>query len=179
MTWTTPITFLPQRNVSAADLNTYFGDNLNALASPPYAYLSHSGSGVTMTTLGTYYAVTWDTEIANVGAMHSTSTNPTQIVASLAGTYHVEATIALNNQAAATYFQVGLFVNGSVMPQSAPSIYVPTAPAASYGVTLSRYVPLAASDYVEIKVKSGTNGLVSTSASGGNRPIVQMRWVGP
>ena len=178
MTWTTPITFLPQRNVTAADLNTYFGDNLNALASPPYAYLT-ANSGTTMPTAGTWYSVSWDTEIANVGAMHSTTTNPTQIVASLAGTYHVEATIALNNQAAATYFQVVIFVNGTQSSQSPPSLYIPTTPAANYGVTLARYVPLAANDYVEIKVRSGTNALTTVSATGGNRPIVQMRWVGP
>jgi len=178
MTWTTPRVWAVGETVTAANFNTYVSNNLTEIVSPPYAYLS-STLTTTLTTAGTYYAQSWDTQIANVGSMHSTSTNPTRITASQAGTYHIDATIAMAQQAAVTYFQMALFVNGAQMAQSAPAIYIPTTPTANYGLTLARYVPLAATDYVEIKLRCGTNALVTVSASGGNRPICQMRWVGP
>jgi len=178
MTWTTPRVWAPAETVTAANLNMYVSNNLTEITSPPYAYLS-SNTATTMTTAGTWYSQTWDTQIANVGSMHSTGTNPTRITASQAGTYHIDAVIAMAQQAAVTYFQMAVFVNGSQAAQSPAGMYIPTTPSANYGLTLARYVALAASDYVEIKTRTGTNGYVTISASGGNRPLVQMRWVGP
>jgi hypothetical protein len=178
MTWTTPRVWAVGETVTAANFNTYVSNNLTEITSPPYAYLM-SNTATTMTTASTWYAQTWDTEIANVGSMHSTGTNPTRITASQAGTYHIDATIAIAQQAAVAYFQMTIFVNGVQSSQSPAALYVPTTPSANYGLTLARYVPLAASDYVEIKVRTGSTGYLTVSASGGNRPICQMRWVGP
>ena len=178
MTWTTPRVWAPAETVTAANLNIYVSNNLTEITSPPYAYLS-SNTATTMTTAGTYYAQTWDTQIANVGSMHSTGTDPTRITVSQAGTYHIEATIAMAQQALVTYFQMAIFVNGVQGSQSPAGMYIPTTPSANYGLTIARYVALAASDYVEIKTRTGQSGYLTVSAAAGNRPICQMRWVGP
>jgi hypothetical protein len=71
MTWTTPRVWAVGETVTAANMNTYISNNLTEITSPPYAYLS-STLTTTLTTALTYYAQSWDTQIANVGSMHST-----------------------------------------------------------------------------------------------------------
>ena len=181
MPWTSPRTWTPRTKVTAAILNSELSGNLNQIASPPYCNL-YATAATTMTTAGTTYAVAFDGEAADVGDLHSTTTNTSRITIGTAGLYEVHGGAGIAAQAAATRFAVIFLVDGSAVRQTYSAIYVPpntpTAIAGHYGVRGSMYMRFTVGQFLELGVQCGTNGVATATASSA-QSWLQARWLGP
>ena len=180
MPWTSPRTWTPRTKVTASILNSELSGNLNQIASPPYCNL-YATTATTMTTAGTTYAVAFDGEVADVGDLHSTSTNTSRITIGTAGLYEVHGGAGIAAQAAATRFAVIFLVDGSAVRQSYSAIYVPATGSpltGHYGVRGSMYIRFTVGQYLELGVQCGTGG-VATATGSSAQSWLQARWLGP
>jgi len=108
-------------------------------------------------------AVTFDTEVFDTDAFHSTATNTSRITipAGLAGKYQVNAIFTWqgNNTGFRT---LGLYKNGAIY-QWAPQVLGSTVMNAG-GVTFSTILTLAVTDYIEIFAYQSSGGALSLNA---------------
>jgi hypothetical protein len=113
MPWTTPKTWAAGEVLTAANLNLYLRDNTEMMgASRPAARVFQS-TGTTLTS-GVGANLLFDSEVFDVGALHSTSLNTDRMTISIAGLYLFQATVSfppnatgyrratINNQAGGT-----------------------------------------------------------------------------
>jgi hypothetical protein len=175
MAWTPP----PSMTAGTLVTETYWNTNVQAnllylysqITAPPYCSLKGT-TAQTLTTGTTYYSLLFDTEIDDASNMH-VSGNTAAIVVPSAGVYMVNggwsASVTTGN-----VIRIAYAVNGT----SADDTYVQIPSTGGFfGVTLSRYVRLAAGDSVTLQALSTQAGLpVAVSAQA--RPYFQVRWVG-
>lgn len=97
-------------------------------------------------------------EVSDPSSLHDLSTNNTRITIAVAGKYMIGGEASFAASTAGTQRYVRITVNGS-------SIFRQSVPVAPASVTLTMNVgglyPLAASDYVEIKVYQDTGGNIN------------------
>ena len=173
MAWTSPRTWAVGETVTAALMNLHLRDNLNAIASPPYCSLRGT-TAQTLTTAGTYYALTFDTEVEDVSGMHVAG-NTAAIVVPIAGVYMVNAgwtgSIVANN-----YVRMGLAVGGSLVPDT--YVTIGEGLAGVYTPTISRFIRCSASDSLTVLALSSQAAL-AVQVTSTLQPYFQVRWVGP
>lgn len=103
----------------------------------------------------TVTAITWDTELYDTDAMHSTSSNTARLTAPVAGKYHISGTAQF--AANATGFRAAwLRINGSTLID-ADQDGAPVASADCF-LHVSRDWLFAAADYVELVVEQSSGG---------------------
>ena len=178
MPWTTPPTYAAGGRNRAVDMNTYVGNNLSYLASPPFCDVYSTAAFTMSATPGTATAVTFDTEIADsTGAMHSTTVNTSRITVPVDGLYAVEAGASIIAQATATYFRGYIGLNGSATLGTYAFNWVPIS--STYNsISQSRFIRATANQYFEFFVLCGIAS-VALENSSGRRPYLQVRWMGP
>lgn len=181
MAWTTPRSWQVGDVVTAAWMNTYVSDDLNALAAGPYCDLYATAPGSTSSSVNVFTAIPFDTEVADTDTMHDTSTNTSRITATTGGLYLVSGGAGIVQQAAAVMrFAIAFYINGAVIPSTYQATYVPALSGTGihFGLTMSRYLRLTAGQYVELQVASSTASVALNTGSSA-RPFFQARWVGP
>jgi hypothetical protein len=115
-----------------------------------YRALAYQGTATQNLTSGVSAALTFDTNLYNVGAVHSTSTNPTRFTAGVTGNYLAVAQVSVASTVAGKII-LAVFVNGSV---TLPTLQTETSQATglNFNVQVSGPVQLNANDYVEFFV---------------------------
>lgn len=159
----------------ASDANTLANTDKAFWRAPPLCIV-YATAGTTLTAAGTLYPITYDSETFDNDGMHSTSVNTSRLTAVTAGYYLVTGYVGITQQAAVSYIGAGISKNGAT-PDMIVAGYVPTTPNTTYGVTATHIVYLAVNDYVELRARSGTAGVV-TAAAAGVRSYLEARWIG-
>ena len=120
-------------------------------------------------------ALTWDVQIKNDSAMHSTSVNNTRMIAPIAGTYQVDVNI-YNGNASGVGLVFGRLNSATAVTGStdratgAAGVGIPF----KYGFT----VVMAVDDYVEIMVSHATAVGNIAGGTGDLAAVVTMRRIG-
>jgi len=173
MAWTTPRSWTAGETVTSTILNTHVRDNLNAIASPPYAYVRASNS----TTVGAsdQVAISFNTEVADTDNMFSSGV-PTRLTISTAGLYLITGGWSLS-LTASHIAEATIGLNGGLLPHSSQAVI---AGATTYNASVSTtcFYRLSAGDYLELYAYT-TRTSVSTLTSNSNMSFMQARWMGP
>jgi hypothetical protein len=120
------------------------------------------------------------TRFATVASMHSTSTNNSRLVAPVAGTYTIGATVNWADVGTAPGTRMLIVtVNGFIVAR----VSTPNEAAGTDSQTISTIVHLAANDYAEIEIYETSSGpAVAVAGNGsapGYSPEAWMAWLGP
>jgi len=162
ISWTAPKTYAGNSSATSADRNTYERDNLNWLANDHPRCRVTRATSLSITT-GTDTAITFPTEVYDVGAMHDTGSNPDHITVPSggAGIYIISGYYQMAAPGGSFTRSVAwLRVNDST--NIATSVVTPptsTGPADS----ITALVNLAVGDYVELIVNHNTGSSVSVT----------------
>jgi hypothetical protein len=171
MAWSTPKTWAAGEVLTAANLNLYLRDNTEIMgASRPAAKVYQTGT--TTLTTGVAGSVLFDTEIFDVGSLHSTSSNTERMTITTPGLYSFSAVVSFAANATG-YRRVQILDNAGAQ------IAVDTR--AAFGtfnneVSVTGVARLAASAYAYVS---------ATQSSGGNLATVTIQtmfscvWIGP
>jgi hypothetical protein len=175
MAWSSPRTWTSSEIVTAANLNQYVSDNLNALANPPFCDIYATAPGSTSGTAGTPTAISFDSEIADTATMHNPGSNPTRVTVPIDGLYHVEGGAGIAAPGTATYLRTYITLNGTAqtyanVAASTTQVYVTA--------TNSRFVRATVGQYFELFIVCGAASQAIRTDTG-LRPYLQVRWVGP
>lgn len=126
-------------------------------------------------TAATNTAISWDTEVTDLGNMHD-NTNPTRITVPIAGLYEV----TFNTYAGVTTGTIVAYIrkNGTT---DAPATYQRRDATAGAGAlaALAVSVPLAANDYIEVMVNISAGGAVIGSATSNQSTQATVKRIGP
>lgn len=114
----------------------------------------------------THVALTFDTNVADVGGIHSTSVNPTRFTAVATGWHIAQAQIGFAGSAAGTIRQVGISVNGSFVVPVPIARNTPMAVGFQSIVQVAATLSLTAGDYVEFKAFQDSGGALNTYSDG-------------
>ena len=177
MAWNGTRTWTSGEVVSAANLNTYISQNLDALATPPFCDVYATAPGSTSGTANTQTAISFDSEIADTATMHNPVSNPTRVTVPIDGLYHVEAGAIVQSAATNFYFRGFITLNGSAPTSLYPCAWVPVG-ATYVSLTESRYIRATANQYFEFFVLA-SNASVPIVNNNNLRPFMQVRWMGP
>lgn len=173
MAWTTPRSWSTGETVTSTILNTHVRDNLNAIVSPPYAYIR----ATTATSVGgsAYVNISFNTEIVDTDSMY-TSAAPTRLTIATAGLYMLAGGYSLaltaNNIASARFS-----LNGGLLTHSGTSV-ICGATAQNAVLSLTCFYRLSVGDYIELATWSNRTA-VNTFVSAGDVAFMQARWMGP
>lgn len=180
MAWSTPRTWSVNEKLTAANMNTYVSDELTYLAAPPFCDLYATAPGNTSGTANTFTAIPFDTEVADTDNMHSTSSTTSRITATTGGLYLVSGGAAIAAQAAASALYLSIYVSGSAPSTAWSSMYLPASgsgPNINYGLSVSKFVRLAAGQYVELMIACSATTVAIVSGAGQTKPWFQARWM--
>lgn len=148
MAWTTPKTYAVEEATSS-DLNTYQRDNITHLHDRPCAIVYHSSAQ--NSSVGSYQAISFDSEEKDTDSMHSTVTNNSRVTLTETGLYVCWANVSIIDLSGA--FTVALTIQHSseaVTPLGTSQI---TRSGSQSVINYLRYVYTeASSTYVEAKV---------------------------
>lgn len=122
----------------------------------------NKGTSQTLTTAGTFYPLSWTTEVADPWGMHDNVTNNTRITVPVAGTYEILCHVYANVAAGNMYAQIQ--VNGSLIIPGVSDRRTAAASVAGQLVIVGP-VPLAAGDYIEVMVQNDTQNSVSVAGT--------------
>ena len=153
MAWSSPRTWTSSEIVTAANLNQYVSDNLNALANPPFCDIYATAPGSTSGTPGSAILISFDSEIVDTATMHNPGSNPTRVTVPIDGVYHVEGGASINAPSPnPTYLRTMIYLNGTAqtysnVAASTTQVYVTS--------TSSRFVRATAGQYFELAVACG------------------------
>lgn len=173
MAWTTPRSWSTGETVTSTILNTHVRDNLNAIVSPPYAYLRAPIGTDVGGSSSTHFAINFGTEVADTNGMFvsgSRLTIATAGVYMLSGGYSI--TLTAGDKAAARFS-----VNSLLIPHSGNTV-VCGATSRDVGLSIQCFYQLAVGDYVELRANT-TRTTITTLASTGDQAYLQARWMGP
>jgi hypothetical protein len=173
-----PRTWTASEQVTAAKLNTDLRDNFNFYKAPPLARLRKSGNQ--SIPAGAITAVTWDQEILDRDAGHSTTTNTSRYTAQTAGYYHLRACVvwALNTANNPDWIDMYFRRNGSTIYNR--TVYVVHEDFFDSPQIAEGFVDLTVGDYVEVVVLTlnapGAINVVAGSAT--TFSSFETRWIG-
>ena len=173
MAWTTPRSWSAGETVTSTILNTHVRDNLNAIVSPPYAYIR----ATTATSVGgsAYANISFNTEVVDTDGLY-TSASPTRLTIATAGLYMLAGGYSLA-LTAGTLATAHFSVNGGLLPHSGTSV-ICGATGQNAGLSLTCFYRLSVGDYVELATYSNRTA-VNTYTSNGDIAFMQIRWMGP
>lgn len=163
-------TFVPGEIETAAYLNSVAAA-ANFLLNPPMCRATQITTGQVLTTSGTYYAVSFNGEDYDTDGIHSTSTNPTRLVAQTDGKYQIIAQISFA-QNTTGYRKTYINANGVQIATAT----IPTVTGAASGVVAVASAQLVAGQYVEVYAMQTSGGSLALSVSPGET-MCEMRWV--
>lgn len=166
-----PITFVAGNKLTAAQMNTNVRDAGNFFVSPPMAKVRNSGAFSIPN--GVFTAMTWDTEDVDSDNMHSTSTNTSRLVAVTPGWYLVTANVEMAANATGARF-IRLLVDGVTVIGATGG--GPVLGGANFNASVSGFVFLAATHYVEVQAYQASGGALSTSGVNGSNDFSAV-WV--
>jgi hypothetical protein len=171
--WTSPRSWVSGETVTSTILNTHVRDNLNAIVSPPYAYIR----ATTATSVGGSASanISFNTEIVDTDNLY-TSASPTRLTIATAGLYMLAGGYSLALSAGALA-NARFRVNGGLLQHSGTSV-ICGATGQNATLSLTCFYRLSVGDYVELA--SFSNGsAVNTFVSQGDTAFMQVRWMGP
>lgn len=159
----TPRTWVTAEVVTAAYMNGV-RDALTFLLAWPAVKVYHTTTQAIATATSGATALTWDSELGDNDAMHSTVTNPTRLTIVTAGDYLVSFGVQWAHHATGTR-EVRLLKNGTVVQVwNQPTITNGASPACWQGST-TEVLNLIAGDYLELAVRQDSG--VSLNVTGG------------
>ncbi|MGW0805277.1 hypothetical protein [Nonomuraea sp. NPDC002799] len=176
-----PRTWTASELVTAAKLNTDIRDGFNFFRSPPICRLTKSGSQSIAENATT--AVTWEVEVIDRDAGHSTVTNVSRYTAQTAGWYHLRASIQWEQSAFNKWKWADVMFrkNGGTSQNRSVSTQLHTANTFATPQLTEGLMQLNVSDYVEVMViHLNGGGPQNILVSGGFSPGVSsfdIRWV--
>jgi hypothetical protein len=147
--------------VLTADSSTATGLKWAAPASPTFsgAFVTKNATQ-TISTINTYFALTFQAETYDVGGYHDNTTNNSRLTVPTAGYYHFDfATISSNQD----WYRYAFFKNGTQINQ----MFAATGPGPTNVnvATASIELNLAANDYVEVMCYvAATSGFFGTNS---------------
>jgi hypothetical protein len=171
--WTTPRSWSAGETVTSTILNTHVRDNLNAIVSPPYAFVR----ATTATALNSsgWTAIAFNTEVADTDNMWVSSA-ATRMTINTAGLYLITGGYGLN-LTANTYTRFTFAVNGANVPTAGSNVGAGDV-GMNAEVSASLFYRFSVADYVEVKgLTTSTN--VNTVITNGDQAYCQARWMGP
>jgi hypothetical protein len=154
-------------------MNTHVRDNLNAIASPPYAYIR--GTNPTTFGSGTSWTVGLDTEVVDTDSMFSTSAGA-RLTINTSGVYLFSGGYSLT-LTSGTIAKANLYVNGAIMPQSGTSVICGSVNTDA-ALSLSAFWRCSVGDYIELGMYTSRSS-ANTIVTSGNQQFLQGRWMGP
>ena len=162
MAWTAPITWVVGQVVTAATMNAQVSGNLAAVASGWDRCQVTNSATQTVGTSATL--LTWNVNnVITNAAMHSTSTNPSRLIAATAGTYRYGIYLPWIPPASST-FQMRKNAAGS---STGGTLLMNWALGSFGGFAGLDNIALAANDYVEFFATSyGTSSTLYSSTTG-------------
>jgi hypothetical protein len=171
--WTTPRSWSAGETVTSTILNTHVRDNLNAIVSPPYAYIR----ATTATSVGdsAYTYISFNTQVVDTDNLY-TSASPTRLTIATAGLYMLTGGYSLA-LTAGTLATARFSVNRGLLPHSGTSV-ICGATGQNAGLSLTCFYQLSVGDYVELTAYSNRTA-VNTFTSNGDIAFMQARWMGP
>ncbi len=176
MAWTDPAghVWAVGEVLSAANMNTYIANDLVFLGTPPNcraynnAVLSVNSATVTALALNTE-------NFKSDSGMHSTSSNTSRLIATIASKYEFKANIAwATSSAAGTVREALLRINGTT--QFGASLQPPSTAYNVTNVAVADYA-LAAGDYVELCAYQDSGGAMNVNTFSFS-PVLSMSWSG-
>lgn len=177
MAWTTPRTWAAGETLTAALLNTHLRDNLIAVGTPRRCQIT--ASSTTDVPDNAWTLISFDGEVYDSDAMHSTGTNPSRVTANATGDYAVHAAVgwAANNTG-----MRGLQVrkNAAGSPSGGTAVAQRNWPAGAstvQTVELYRELLLTAGDYIELFRYQSSGGNLSPTAVDTSPGILIVRQV--
>ena len=154
-----PITFVDNTVVTAADLNT-IRDALNFLLAPPLAIVNQSSATQNLSS-GVWTAILFDTEVIDRDGMHSTSSNTSRLTCVTPGYYAVEGMVAFHANATGGR-GADFAINGTRV--FATAVLLETNDSATFysAVAVVGTVYLNVGDYLELQGVQYSGGTLST-----------------
>jgi hypothetical protein len=176
MSWTTPPTFTTGNTLTAAQMNTNVRDNPNFLHDPPMVLAGRSSAQSIPNNTAT--AINFTTgDVYDTDSMHSTSTNPSRVVANTAGVYLFWYFMEFAGVNTTGLREAYLMINGT----NIITVNAERNPTASF-TTLGGQATylMAATDYIELIVAQTSGaGLNATVASiSGESMWLGAQWMG-
>ena len=144
---------------SALNINGTVSASSLILNAQPYLYV-YQAAAMTMATGGSYYVVTFDTQVVATNISYTTGT----ATISQAGTYLIQGNISAGSSASGTYRQAKIFVGatGKSGFQSPPSA------ASATSLSPSLVIRLAVNDTVSIRVANDNTGALTVNPGADN-----------
>lgn len=177
MSWTVPATYSTGQVLTAANLNTYLRDNMNAVGGLDKAYVRVYNSAVQSVGTSSITAITFDSEREDTQNIHSTVTNTGRLTIPAAwdgmwlfGGQILWAGNATGVRAIWLRINGGTDLVGAVFPNSAA--------AQNDGGEVTTFNRFVAGDYVEVTVWQNSGGNLNTFASPGKSPEFWATWMG-
>lgn len=170
----------PQSTDGAVNLTDYWrnlGDDIdadmNVVANPPICKVRQTVAQ--SLTTSTITPITFTTEDVDTSGMHSTSSNTSRLVATVAGWYLCSGNISY--AANATGIRTTAWqVNGVAAP-GAGQLFVATAAATNRLAAVSTLLQLAIGDYVELIGFQSSGGALLTAVSGSEQATISCVFV--
>jgi len=188
MAWSTPKTWSNGTAETNVTFNTEIRDNLNAIVSPPYAYVKNlSSQHFSGSSLATYSPVYLTSVVEDTNGMISSrpSGNYTRLTAQTAGVYLLIGGLSIQNLTSDKQASIRFSVNSSLIPHTGKSVTCGSS-TQTPSISASCEYQLAVGDYVELRVQcnmpqsyGSTIADFYTEASDGAYAFMQARWLGP
>ena len=168
MTWTSPTGHLAYAGqvVTSSWFNTYTLNNILDLSAPPMCRVT--ASSTSNVSNATWTLVSFDGETFDTASMHSTSTNPSRLIAPVAGTYFVRCVTAWTEDADnVRSIQIRKNAGGSSSGGTkVQQMQIPATNPGNTTVTVDDVVELAANDYLEFFRYQASGGNLAPIAIG-------------
>ncbi len=108
-------------------------------------------------------AISFDTNVTDIGPIHSTVTNPTRFTAPVAGLYLAVGQVCFAASVAGTFRQIAIFYGGSIPTPLGITTIPPNAASTAINVTMP--MMMAANDYIEFEAYQDSGGALNTVAA--------------
>lgn len=171
MAWTDPAghVWAVGEIVTAANMNTYIGNDLIFLGTPPQVHAYQTA--LSTLTSGVNTALPFDTERFDTDTMHSTSASTSHLVATTAGKYLVWGWVAYAANATAQR-RTSLRLNGAT-DMVADERQSTAAAGIFTQVAISIVYAFSATDFAEVLAQQASGGNLAVAAAAGG-----MSWQG-
>jgi hypothetical protein len=149
----------------------------------PAAVVTNSGDVSVPNGTGNETVISFDTDQVNIDGVHSTSKNPTELVAPMDGLYEVHGEANWLCGSTEGFVEIQIFVNN--FAERVGVTATPVNPTACGAQSVNALVHLHAGDYVTLvarnEISSGAAATIegTTSEHSPDSPEFDMRWVGP
>lgn len=150
------------------------------LSKPPHARLTHSITQSALFTTGNAVVIAFDTDITNIGGIHSTTINNSRITATKAGWWAFGGQFEMNNNTGGAYRNIFVQKNGSAIMCEA--IFNPPLSTLITRIFVHGQGFLALNDYIELvgKQDSGSSLDCTVRNSGtAQEPVFWATWLSP